>query len=213
MMNSYAITGALIHENTSAGIIVLVFGIFFLFFGAWLYYSAIRLFGSVTGGIVGILICHHVIQAGASPSTTTFTYILYALSGLFGILIGGSLSLVFHYAIFFIAGALISMMLYEIFSNSMALPQSFTKLSLNSLIDELKPDKSPLKAIVMIVGGIIYMSSAHILIVITMSVVGSYMIAYSLNQYYLFPILSVMGSIVQYMITRKRRIVIRRYPG
>ena len=69
-----------------------------------------------------------------------------------------------------------------------------------------------IEAVVMILGGVIYMASAHILIVITMSLVGSFMVAYALDTYILFPILAVVGGVIQFMMTHKRKnlVVIRK---
>jgi hypothetical protein len=181
--------------------ILLVFGVIFLFFGAPLYYSAIRAFGAITGAMVGLLVCFNALQ-GSSLSDFSILFI-YIAAIVVGGLLGSTIALVFHHIVFFIFGSIIGIILYKMFALQMITPSSFGKINMTDFILLIKPSTN-IEWIVMIVGGVIYMASSHILIVITMSVVGAFLIATALQTYILFPILAAFGAVIQYMMTHRR---------
>jgi hypothetical protein len=187
--------------------ILLVFGLIFLFFGTPLYYSAIRAFGAITGAMVGLLVCFNTLQ-GSSLSDFSILFI-YIAAIVVGGLLGSTMALVFHHMVFFIFGAIIGIILYKMFALQLITPSSFGKITLVDFILLIKPTTN-IEWIVMILGGVVYMASSHILIVITMSVVGAFLVASALHVYILFPILSAFGAVIQYMMTHRRTITLVR---
>lgn len=205
-------SASLIQENVVLGVILIIVGAMFLFAGAWIYYSAIRVFGSIMGAIIGVMICYSMVQSGNYIIEGVWLFVAYLLSAFFGAMIGGTLSIVFHYIIFFVTGAFVALILYEMAVQGLVLPEAFQNLTPEEFIQLVIPDKLGIETVVMIVGGIIYMASAHLIIVLSLSVLGAFMIAYALDIYILFPILAIVGSILQYLVTRsyRRKVVVRR---
>lgn len=186
--------------------ILVIIGCIFLFFGASLYYSAIRLFGTVIGTISGIILCQSV-TSGSDISGLSLT-LLFILSGIIGAVIGSTLAMIFHHIIFFVAGALIGIILFKMFAQGLITPEVFYNIdNLSEFYDLVKPT-CELDAFVMILGGIAYMLSSHLLIVMTMSLVGSFIIAYAFHMYVLFPILAVFGGLLQFATTKKQKVQI-----
>lgn len=184
--------------------ILVIIGIIFLFFGASMYYSAIRLFGTVIGTIAGIIVCQSVTMDG-SVSGLSLT-LLFIFCGIIGAVIGSTLAMVFHHVIFFIAGAIIGIVLFKMFAQGLITPDIFNDIGSLSEFFELVKPTCELDAFVMIIGGIMYMLSSHLLIVMTMSLVGSFIIAYAFHLYVLFPVLAVFGGLIQYTTTRKQKV-------
>lgn len=201
MESIFSITG--IASSIPQTWILLVFGVIFLFFGTPLYYSAIRAFGAITGAMVSLLICFNTLQ-GSSLSDLTILF-LYIAALVVGGLLGSTVALVFHHIVFFLFGAIIGIILYKMFALHLITPSTFGQITMTDFILLIKPTTN-VEWIVMIVGGVIYMASSHILIVITMSVVGAFLVASALKIFILFPILAAFGAVIQYMMTHRRTI-------
>ena len=205
-MEPEIILGIITKEHEVLRWILVIIGCIFLFFGASMYYSAIRLFGTVVGSIVGIIVCQSVtMDGGISGLSLT---LLFIFCGIIGAVIGSTLAMIFHHVIFFIAGAIIGIILFKMFAQGLITPEAFDDIGNISDFYEIVKPRSELDAFVMIIGGIMYMLSSHLLIVMTMSLVGSFIIAYAFHLYILFPILAVFGGLLQYATTKKQKVQI-----
>lgn len=184
--------------------VLVIIGGIFLFFGASMYYSAIRLFGTVIGTVAGIIVCQSVTMDGSITGLSLT--LLFILCGIIGALIGSTLAMIFHHVIFFIAGAIIGIILFKMFAQGLITPEVFHNIDDFSEFYDLVKPTCQLDAFIMIIGGIMYMLSSHLLIVMTMSLVGSFIIAYAFHLYVLFPVLAVFGGLIQYTTTRKQKL-------
>ncbi|MFH1516095.1 MAG: hypothetical protein ABIG42_11640 [bacterium] len=200
-MELYFLSAVLTHDQEVLRWILVIVGCIFLFAGASMYYSAIRLFGTTIGALVAILICYNVTLDGTmSGLTLTFAFIL---SGIVGALLGSTMALVFHHIVFFAAGALVGIVLFKMFALGMISPDTFGNIEFQDFLALIYP-QTQLEMLVMVIGGVIYMISAHLLIVMTMALLGSFIVAYAFNTYYLFPILAALGGMIQYAITKRK---------
>ena len=200
-MELYFLSAVLTHDQEVLRWILVIVGCIFLFAGASMYYSAIRLFGTTIGALVAILICYNVTLDGTmSGLTLTFAFIL---SGIVGALLGSTMALVFHHIVFFAAGALVGIVLFKMFALGMISPDTFGNIEFQDFLALIYP-QTQLEMLVMVIGGVIYMISAHLLIVMTMALLGSFIVAYAFNIYYLFPILAALGGMIQYAITKRK---------
>ena len=190
-----------VSSNPHLNWILLIPGIILLLFGAPLYYSAIRVFGGITGAIVGVLVCFNVVlQSDLNEMTIIF---LYIVSLIVGGLLGSMIAILFHHFIFFVFGAVIGIILYKMFALKLITPETFTQIQLVEFVKLIKPTTG-VEWIVSIIGGVIYMASSRILIIITMALVGGFLIAAATKIYFLFPVLAVFGAVIQHLMTRRR---------
>ena len=112
-MEPEIILGVIGQEQEVLRWILVIIGCIFLFFGASMYYSAIRLFGTVVGTIAGIIVCQSVtMDGGISGLSLT---LLFIFCGIIGAVIGSTLAMVFHHVVFFVAGAIIGIILFKMF--------------------------------------------------------------------------------------------------
>ena len=185
--------------------IIIATGIMLLFFGVILYYSAIRFFGMIVGGYFGLIIVMSLLKGGTYSET--FTVLFIAIGIIVGAILGALLAIVFHHIVTFAAGAILSLILYKMFAEGLVTPDALKNLTIDKFLDLIKP-KASIETAAMIIGGLIYLASAHLLIVIIMALVGSYLIAWGFNIYALFPILAPLGGIFQWSVTRGRRVVV-----
>lgn len=191
--------------NTQIEIIrwmIIIVGAMLLFAGAFIYYSVIRLFGMIIGGGVGVIIALNILKGGTYSEMFTILFIIFGI--VFGALIGASLTMIFHHIVLFAAGAIIGLILYKMFALGLVTPEAFKNLPPDKFIELVTP-KAAIETFVMLVFGVIYLASAHLIIVVTMALVGSYLIAWAFNIYVLFPILAPIGGIIQWSISRRRR--------
>jgi len=195
-------------ENEISGWLFAVTGFILLFFGALIYYSALRFFGVLVGAIIGLILAAHFLQT--NPSTGVATMMFYFLAAIFGAIIGVSLTMVFHHIVFFAAGAIIGLILYKMFASGLISPENFEKLTLDKFIEMINPSTF-IEYVVMLVGGAIYNASAHFIIIISMSLLGAYLLALGLNIYILFWILFPVGCVSQWAMTKSHRVRVSRH--
>jgi hypothetical protein len=185
--------------------IIIATGTILLFFGVIVYYSAIRFFGMVVGGIVGAIIALNFLKGGDYGDM--FVMLVIGFGIVFGAIIGASLAMLFHNLLLFIAGMVIGVILFKMFALGLVTPAAFRGLTYERLLELIYP-KTIFEIIAMVVGGVIYLMSAHFLIVVTMSLVGAYLIAWGFHMYILFPVLAPIGGIFQWSMTKGRRVVL-----
>jgi len=191
-----------------AGYLFAITGFMLLFFGALIYYSALKFFGVLVGASIGLLLASHFLMT--NPAIGVAAYLFYFLAALFGAIIGVSLTMVFHHLVFFAAGAVIGLILFKIFALKLITPDAFENPSLGKFIEMIVP-KSPQEYLVMLIGGFIYNASAHFMIIITMSLLGAYLVALGLNIYFLFWVLFPIGCVSQWAMTRPYRVRVSRH--
>jgi len=178
-------------------LLLLVIGTILGLFGLGIYHGALRIFGSLMGGVAGLLL--FFANRAALPELAGLGGILFPmLFAVIGGWIGSWLAAVAHFVLFFIIGCL---------TGWLALHVHLGHINLTATTgtdwDQI-PTLIPFQWLLIAGFGLIYLAAANWMIAITAAILGATMVSTVLDNRLVLYIGAPLGILVQYALFLRR---------